>query len=152
MKSVAMLREWAVLPGGTELEVLSADAESAQLNETRKLNSQQLAMAIGIPGALLGLDSPSLTYRNITDVFQQFITTTVMSYLVPLEQQMTLQCLPRGTYARFFPGAVLSPDLTARVELAISSIKGGLYTTEEALAFFNLNPTNFISDLSPGGI
>jgi HK97 family phage portal protein len=152
MKSVAMLREWAVLPGGTELEVLSADAESAQLNETRKLNSQQLAMAIGIPGALLGLDSPSLTYRNITDVFQQFITTTVMSYLVPLEQQMSLQCLPRGTYARFFPGAVLRPDLTARVELAISSVKGGLYSTEEALAFFNLGPANFISDVSPGGI
>lgn len=152
MKQVAMLREWAVLPGGTELEVLSADAESAQLNETRRLNSQELAMAIGIPGALLGLDSPSLTYRNITDVFQQFITTTVMSYLVPLEQQMSLQCLPRGTFARFLPGAVLRPDLTARVDLAIRSIQGGLYTTEQALAFFNLGPADFITDVSPGGV
>jgi HK97 family phage portal protein len=152
MKSVAMLREWAILPGGTELQVLSADAEKAQLNETRKLNSQQLAMAVGIPGALLGLDAPSLTYRNITDVFQQFITTTVMSYLVPLEQQFTLQCLPRGMYARFLPGAVLRPDLESRVNLATQTVQAGLYTAEEALVVFNLGPADSISDVTPGGI
>jgi len=147
MRAVAMAREWAVLPGGTELEVLSSDAEKAQLNETRKLNAQQLAMAIGIPGALLGLDSPSLTYRNITDVFQQFITTTVMHYLVPLEQQMTLQCLPRGTQARFFLGAVLRPDLPQRVDLAIKSLQGGLFTQQEARAFFNLGAVEFIENV-----
>lgn len=147
MRAVAMAREWAVLPGGTELEVLSSDAEKAQLNETRKLNAQQLAMAIGIPGALLGLDSPSLTYRNITDVFQQFITTTVMHYLVPLEQQMTLQCLPRGTQARFFLGAVLRPDLPQRVDLAIKSLQGGLFTQEEARAFFNLGAVEFVENV-----
>lgn len=147
MRAVAMAREWAVLPGGTELEVLSSDAEKAQLNETRKLNAQQLAMAIGIPGALLGLDSPSLTYRNITDVFQQFITTTVMHYLVPLEQQMTLQCLPRGTQARFFLGAVLRPDLPQRVDLAIKSLQGGLFTQSEARAFFNLGAVEFIENV-----
>ena len=152
MRAVAMAREWAILPGGTELEVLASDAEKSQLNETRKLNSQQLAMAIGIPGALLGLDSPSLTYRNITDVFQQFITTTVMSYVVPLEQQLSLQCLPRGTTARFLPGAVLRPDLPTRIDLAIKAIQGGLYTTEQALGMFDLGPVDVDSDVSPGGI
>lgn len=147
MRAVAMAREWAILPGGTELEVLASDAEKAQLNETRKLNAQQLAMAIGIPGALLGLDSPSLTYRNITDVFQQFITTTVMAYLVPLEQQMSLQCLPRGTQARFFLGAVLRPDLPQRVDLAIKSLQGGLFTVQEARTFFNLGAVEFIENV-----
>jgi len=147
MRAVAQAREWAILPGGTELEVLSSDAEKAQLNETRQLNNQQLAMCLGIPGALLGLDSPSLTYRNITDVFQQFITTTIMSYLVPLEQQFTLQTLPTDVVAQFFPGAVLRPDLEGRVKLAIESIAGGLYSKEEALDFFNLGPTNYMSEI-----
>jgi HK97 family phage portal protein len=151
MREVAMKREWAVLPGGTTLEVLSSDAEKAQLNETRRMNAQQLAMAIGIPGALLGLDSPSLTYRNITDVFQQFITTTVMQYLVPLEQQFTLQCLPRGQLARFLPGAVLRPDLAGRVELAVQAMQAGLYDKEEALDFFNLGPAVFVTDVLPNG-
>lgn len=138
MKAVAMAREWAVVPGGTELETLDSNAEESQLNETRKLNSQQLAMAMGIPGALLGLDSPSLTYRNITDVFQQFITTTVMSYIVPLEQQLTAQALPLQTVARFQQANVLRPNLEARVDLAVKCVQSGLFSVEEARTFFDL--------------
>jgi len=149
MKSVAQTRDWAVLPGGTELEVFDSDAERSQLNETRQRNAQQLAMAIGIPGALLGLDAPSLTYRNITDVFQQFITTTVMSYLVPLEQQLTLQCLPRGTTARFFQANVLRPDIEARVDLATKTLQAGLFTIDEARAFFNLGAVQFVESMQP---
>jgi HK97 family phage portal protein len=138
MKAVAMAREWAVVPAGTALEVLEGNAEEAQLNETRAKNNQELAMALGIPGALLGMDSPSLTYRNITDVFQQFITTTVMSYLVPLEQQLSLQCLPAGVNARFNQANVLRPDLPARVELATQCFTSGLFSQEESRVFFDL--------------
>lgn len=144
MKQVAMAREWAVVPGGTKLSVLDGNAEESQLNETRKVNAQQLAMAMGIPGALLGLDSPSLTYRNITDVFQQFMTTTVMAYLVPLEQQLTLQCLPRNQEARFFQANVLRPDMAARVQLANEAMGSGLFSREEARAFFDLGAIAFI--------
>ena len=144
MRHVAMAREWAVLPSGSKLHVLDGNAEESQLNETRRMNAQQLAMAMGIPGALLGLDSPSLTYRNITDVFQQFITTTVMSYLVPLEQQLSLQCLPRNQEARFFQANVLRPDMEARVKLANEAMGSGLFTREEARAFFDLGAIHFI--------
>lgn len=143
MKAVAQDRDWAVVPGGTDLEVLDSNAEDSQLNETRKLNSQQLAMAMGIPGALLGLDSPSLTYRNITDVFQQFLTTTVMSYIVPLEQQLSSQCLPRTTTARFNQAAVLRPDLAARVDLATKAMAADLLTRDEARSFFDLGALAF---------
>lgn len=138
MKAVAQAREWAIVPGGSKLHVLDGNAEESQLNETRKLNGQQLAMAMGIPGALLGLDSPSLTYRNITDVFQQFITTTVMSYIVPLEQQLTAQTLPRTTEARFNQANVLRPNLEARVTLATQCLQSGLFTRDEARSFFDL--------------
>lgn len=144
MRTVATAREWAVVPGGTELEVLDGNAEESQLNETRKLNAQQLAMALGIPGALLGLDAPSLTYRNITDVFQQFITTTVMQYIVPLEQQISQQCLAQDETARFFQANVLRPDMAGRVELANQTIASGLFSIEEARAFFDLGAIHFL--------
>jgi HK97 family phage portal protein len=144
MKQVAMAREWAVVPGGTKLSVLDGNAEESQLNETRRMNAQQLAMAMGIPGALLGLDSPSLTYRNITDVFQQFLTTTVMAYVVPLEQQLSLQCLPHNQEARFFQANVLRPDMAARVQLANEAMGSGLFTRDEARAFFDLGAIKFM--------
>ena len=144
MRQVASAREWAVLPAGSKLHVLDGNAEESQLNETRKLNAQQLAMAMGIPGALLGLDSPSLTYRNLTDVFQQFITTTLMSYLVPLEQKLSLQCLPYNQDARFFQANVLRPDMGARITMANEAMGSGLFTRDEARAFFDLGAIHFI--------
>lgn len=144
MKLVAQAREWAVLPAGNDMQVLDGNAEDSQLNETRKLNGQQLAMALGIPGALLGLDAPSLTYRNITDVFQQFITTTVMSYIVPLEQQLSASCLPSTQQARFFQANVLRPDMAARVELATQTLTAGLFSREEARSFFDLGAIQFV--------
>lgn len=130
--------EAVVTPQGTVVHALSSNAEDAQLEQTRRTNEQMLARAVGIPGALLSLDAPSLTYRNITDVLQQFITTTVMGYLVPLEQQVSLQCLPEGQRAAFSTSAVLRPDLEARVRLAVESIQAGLFTVDEARVYFDL--------------
>lgn len=133
-------RQPVVTPAGTDITVLPSDAEKAQMNESRKWNSQQLAAALGIPGALLGLDSPSLVYRNLVDVFQQFISTTILSYLVPVEEQLTEQCLPRGTSARFDTSMVLRPDLAERVSIAVSGLAGGVYTPDEARDLVGLAP------------
>ena len=139
-RAAVKTREAVVTPQGTIIHALDSNAEDAQLSETRRMNDQQLAMALGIPGALLGLDAPSLTYRNIVDVYQQFITSTVMGYLIPLEQQLTLQCLPRTHQAYFGTTEVLRPDLAARMDIATSGLSAGLYTSDEARALVDLPP------------
>jgi HK97 family phage portal protein len=139
-RAAVKTREAVVTPQGTMIHALDSNAEDAQLTETRRMNDQQLAMALGIPGALLGLDAPSLTYRNIVDVYQQFITSTVMGYLIPLEQQLTLQCLPRTHQAYFGTAEVLRPDLAARMDIATAGLTAGLYTNDEARALVDLPP------------
>lgn len=136
-------RKAIVTPQGTIVHVFnSGSAEEAQLAEIRRFNQQALCMAIGVPPALLGLDAPSLTYRNITDVFQQFFTTTVMHYLVPLEQKLSQQCLQPGTRARFFTQAVLRPDMSERVDIAVRALQANLFDRDEARRMFNLTPLN----------
>jgi HK97 family phage portal protein len=136
----ARLRKALVTPAGVAVHLLDSDAEKAQLADTRRANDVKLAMACGIPGALLGLDAPSLTYRNIVDVFQQFLSTTVMGYLEPLEQQLSSFCLPRGTEARFRTAAVLRPDLQARVAIAVQAYGAQLLTLDEGRALLDLPP------------
>ena len=133
-------REAVVTPVGTKVNPLNSDAEKAQLADTRRANDANLAVACGIPGALLGLDGPSLTYRNIVDVFQQFLSSTIMGYLEPLEQQISTFCLPRGTEARFDVNAVLRPDIAARVALAVQAYGAGLMTRNEGRAVIDLPP------------
>lgn len=139
-RAAAIAHEAVVTPKGTVVNPLASDAEKAQLADTRLRNDQKLAIACGIPGALLGLDSPSLTYRNITDVFQQFLSTTVMGYLEPLEQQLTAFCLPRGIEARFDTAAVLRPDIVARVALAVQAYGTGLVSHNEARGIIDYPP------------
>lgn len=141
-------RSTVVMPAGSTITPLNSDAEKAQLGETRKWGAQQLAIALGCPPALLGLEGSSMTYRNIGEVFQQFVTTTLMSYLVPLEQQITSQLLPRGTTARFSPNAVLRPDLAARVELAVKGLVGGVYTPDEARSLLELPPGGEVANIT----
>jgi HK97 family phage portal protein len=136
----ARMRRALVTPAGIKVNVLDSDAEKAQLADTRRANDVKLAMACGIPGALLGLDAPSLTYRNIVDVFQQFLSTTVMGYLEPLEQQLSAFCLPRGTEAKFRTAAVLRPDLQARVAIAVQAYGAQLMTLDEGRALLDLPP------------
>jgi HK97 family phage portal protein len=131
-------REALVTPAGIKVNALASDAEKAQLADTRRANDQKLAMACGIPGALLGLDSPSLTYRNITDVFQQFLSTTIMGYLEPLEQQLSSFCLPREVETRFQTAAVLRPDIAERMAIAVQGYGNQLMTRNEGRALIDL--------------
>jgi HK97 family phage portal protein len=132
------VRAPVITPLGTEITVLPSDAAAAQLVEARKWNAQQLAIALGVPTAMLGLEAPSMTYRNIAEVNQQFISTTMMRYLIPVEQQLSAQCLPRNLRARFNTNALLRPDVNQRMAQAIAGFQAGLLTNPEGRALIDL--------------
>lgn len=135
-----------VTPVGTDITVLPSDAESAQLVEARKWSNASLAMALGVQPAMLGIEGPSMTYRNINEVNQQTINTTVMRYLVPIEQQMSAQCLPAGTNARFNPAALMRPDVGERITQALAAYTGGIVDVDEARAMLDLPPNPKLND------
>jgi HK97 family phage portal protein len=139
-QAVSRRREPIVAPAGTTIQALTADADGAQMSETRKWNAQQIALAMGVVPALLGLDSPSLTYKNLSDVYRQFISSTVLSYLVPIEDQITAQCLPYGQRARFDPRSLLRPDTEGRVDIAVKGYQAGVMTRDEARSVVDLPP------------
>ena len=138
LRSVAGTCEPVVTPLGTKITVLPNDAAAAQLVEARRWNNQALALALGVPAAMLGLDAPGMVYRNLTQANQQFIETTVMRYLIPIEQQLSSQCLARGTSARFETAALLRPDVNDRMTQALAGYSGGLLTLAEARALIDL--------------
>lgn len=140
-------REPAVIRGNDDIVALNVDADKAQMTESRRWNSHQLAVCLGFPPALVGLESPSMTYQNVETVAQQYVTTTVMSYLRPMEEQFTLQCLPRGYVARFDLSAILRPNLAERVDLAVKGLGGGVYTVDEARELVDLPPA---TEAAPG--
>jgi HK97 family phage portal protein len=121
-----------VLPTSTTFTPLVSDADNAQLVQARQWNSQVVAMALGIPPFMLGIETQRHTYTNAENEFGRFIRTTVMRLLVPLEQQFSLQLLPRGNEANFDTRNLLRPEAAARFTMAISGFAAHLLTEGEA--------------------
>lgn len=149
LESAKGSRAPVVTPVGTDITVLPSDAESAQLVEARKWSNAALAIALGVEPSMLGMEGTSMTYRNIVEVNQQTINTTVMRYLVPVEQAITAQCLPRGIRARFQPSALARPDLGERITQSLQAYAGGVIDVDEARAMLDLAPNPNLSKTHP---
>jgi HK97 family phage portal protein len=121
-----------VVPSSTTFTPLASDAEGAQLVQARQWNAQEVAMELGIPPYLLGIESQRHTYSNAETEWGRFIASTIMRLLTPLEQQLGLQCLPRGNVAQFATAALLRPDTATRAQAAVTLFGADLITQEEA--------------------
>ena len=132
MAAVSGTRVPVVVPGSTTFTPLATDADKAQLVQARQWDAQTVAMILGIPPFLLGIETQRHTYSNAETEFGRFVATTIMRLLVPLEQQLTAQCLPRGNTAEFWTGALLRADTATRAAAAVSLYGAEIITLEEA--------------------
>jgi HK97 family phage portal protein len=132
MAAVAGTRVPVVIPSSTSFQPLATDADKAQLVQARQWDATMVAMILGVPPFLLGIETQRHTYTNAESEFGRFITTTMMRLLSPLESQITAQCLPRGNKAEFWTGALLRADTTTRANAAVSLYGAEIITLEEA--------------------
>jgi len=121
-----------VIPGTTTFTPLAVDADKAQLVQARQWDATMVAMILGVPPFLLGIETQRHTYTNAENEFGRFISTTIMRLLTPLEQQLSLQCLPRGNTAEFWTGALLRADTMTRAQAAVALYGAGIVELEEA--------------------
>lgn len=132
MQAVAGTRVPVVIPSSTSFQPLATDADKAQLVQARQWDATMVAMILGVPPFLLGIETQRHTYTNAESEFGRFITTTMMRLLTPLESQLTAQCLPGGNRAEFWTGALLRADTTTRANAAVSLYGAEIITLEEA--------------------
>jgi HK97 family phage portal protein len=121
-----------VLPQTTTFTPLVSDAENAQLVQARQWNAQTVAMALGIPPFMLGIETQRHTYTNAENEFGRFIRTTIMRLLVPWEQMASLVLLPRGNTAVFDTRELLRPEMETRFAMAVQGFSAHLLTEQEA--------------------
>ena len=132
MAAVSGSRTPVVIPASTTFTPLASDADKAQLVQARQWDATMIAMILGVPPFLLGIETQRHTYTNAENEFGRFVVTTIMRLLTPLEQQLTLQCLPRGNTAEFFTQALLRPDTLTRSQAAVSLYGAEIITLPEA--------------------
>jgi HK97 family phage portal protein len=132
MQAVSGTRVPVVVPPSTTFQPLATDADKSQLVQARQWDATMVAMILGVPPFLLGIETQRHTYTNAETEFGRFVSTTMMRLLTPLESQITAQCLPRGNSAQFWTGALLRADTMTRATAAVSLFGADLITLAEA--------------------
>lgn len=129
-------------PGIEDVKDFSIDPAKAQLTDTRRYSKGEAALMFGIPGALMDYHEPgsSLTYANVTMIYDQFLKACLLPYyLAPIEQAMS-DLLTRSTTAKFNVDGLLRADIKTRYDVYTAGITAGVLTTDEARIAEGLAP------------
>jgi HK97 family phage portal protein len=138
-----------VIPPSTTFQPLASNANDSQLVQARQWDAQVVAMMLGIPPFLLGIESQRHTYTNAENEFGRFVTTTIMRLLAPLEQQLSDQCLPGSNHAEFWTGALLRADTSTRAAAAVSLYGAEIITLAEARTLAGFSPDGGPTESEP---
>ena len=147
-KFAGPVREPAILPAGTQVIPLAWSPTDAQLNETRKLNLQDVANMFNLDGYYLGAEAASLTYRSPGPLFLQLLRITLEPILSDFEGVWSMDWLPRGHVVRFDRQKLLTDDLSTTVTTLVAAVGAGLFTLPEARLYLGLSPDIAAADVS----
>lgn len=134
----------AILENGTDFVKVGTNPETAQLQQARKLQAEQIALSFGVPPALLGIDT-NVTYNNTEEQARHFALYTIGPLVRRIEQEANLKLLPereRGRVeVRFNLSSLLRADAKTRGEYFTRLAGAGIVSINEAReALENLNP------------
>jgi len=140
----------AVASGDVSAEFPAIDPQKSQMTEARGAGAAIVARILGIPGALLHVETSgaTITYTNPEGALEELVKTTVAPiYLAPLEQAWS-ELVPAPQAVRFDLADMQRAAIGARFALYAQAIgtvdEAGepLMTTAEARAFEGWGPSS----------
>lgn len=133
----------AILDGGAEYQSLSISPKDAQLLENRQFNLPEICRFFRISPVKIG-DLSKSSYSTVEATNIDYITSTLNTYMVKIEQEFRRKIYPRARRSRmsveFDPSALLRADTSAQTDLVARMIPVGVFTINEARAKLNLSP------------
>lgn len=143
----------AVLEDGVAYENIAANAQEAQLIESRQFAMRTIAAALRIPPHLLD-PSARGTYANVETQSLEFLTFSLQPFLTRLEEAFTLKLFTREErrrlYVEFLTDSLLRADTKTRYSCYQMAIASGFMTPNEARRRENLEPLPGGDDIRPG--
>lgn len=125
-----------VASGGVDLAFPGVDPQRAQMQEARAYGATVAARVLGIPAALLHVETSgaTITYQNASGALEELVKATVAPlYLAPVEQAWS-ELVGSAQAVRFDLADLQRTDMAARFRLYADAIGAGIITAPEARA------------------
>lgn len=133
----------AILEEGMKWQEIGLPPETAQFLQTRTFQKREMAMIYRVSPHLLG-DLERATFSNIEHLGLEFVTYTMMPWLVRWEQAIWLQLLAASEQQTYFAehlvDALLRGDTESRYQAYSVGRQNGWLNADEIREKENLNP------------
>jgi HK97 family phage portal protein len=125
-------REPAVLPGDVTFQPVAATPQDTQLLASRQYSNLEIALMFGVPAYMIEAQqsSRSMTYSNVEDEGIQFLRTTLMWWLVQIEETLTT-LIPGVQYTKFNVDGLLRSDTLNRYQAHQIAANVGFLSIDE---------------------
>jgi len=120
----------AVLNSSTEFQVLSDNAQEAQLIEAQQQALVEASNILGLPAYYLGAPNSSRTYSNVEQENLQLIRWSIQPIAQRIEEALS-DLLVRGQVAKFNFDSLLRTDTLSRYQAHQIAISTGFLTVDE---------------------
>ena len=120
----------AVLNSSTEFQVLSDNAQEAQLIEAQQQALVEASNILGLPAYYLGAPNSSRTYSNVEQENLQLIRWSIQPIAQRIEEALS-DLLVRGQVAKFNFDSLLRTDTLSRYQAHEIAISNGFLTVDE---------------------
>ena len=139
-------REPVVLNSSTSALPLNANANDAQLIESRLQSTSDAANIVGIPGTMVGAPNSSRTYSNVEAQALEYLRTSIVPITSRIEAALS-DYLPRGQRARFSYDSLLRSDTLTRYQAHEIALRAGFLTVDEVRELEDRPPAGVPSEL-----
>lgn len=133
-----------VLEEGMKVAKLGMTAEDAQYLDSRKFSRSEIAGIFRVPPHMIG-DLEKATFSNIEQQAIEFVTSSLMPWLVRIEQAILRDLISpkdrkKGFFAEFNAMGLLRGDAKARADYYKARFEVGSITPNQIRALENENP------------
>lgn len=131
----------AVLDNETEFKPVALPPADAQLLESRKFSTTEIARLFGIPPHMLGDVTNSTSWGS--GIEQQtigFVKFTLQPWLQMVEQRVTLELLPEAWEAKYTLEGLLRGDSKARADFYRTLVQLGVMKPSQVQALEDMEP------------
>lgn len=131
----------AVMPQNIEYQKIGADANSAQMLETREFNITEIARFFNISPVMLG-DLSKVSYSTLEMVMTQFVQVTLQPIVAMIESELTRKLFTdeEDLYFKMDENYLIKFDKKSEGEYYSKMVSNGIYTRNEVRIALGLKP------------
>jgi len=133
----------AILEEGMKPEKLGISPDDAQFLETRKFQINEIARIFRVPPHMIG-DLDRATFSNIEHMGLEFVTYSLMPWLVNIEQSINLNLLSdserKSYYVKHTVAGLLRGDVESRYRAYATARQWGWMSVDDIRELEEMNP------------